>query len=432
MAIKLLRPDFANNDPNGRLRLRREALTSCNFDHRNLVRLIDFGTSKIPIGEKGHAEFYDELYIVMELVKGETLKDYLARKEILTFAEAIDIAGQIAAGLIEVHNKGVVHRDLKPANIMLTVDPAGRLVVKVLDFGAVKLIGQSPTMPLPDVDLTGQMFIGSPHYSSPESCTFKSLDGRSDIYSLGLILYEMVAGRRPFSAKDTLQSMTEHAYKAPRPLVGVSGPLRDLIARTLSKLPGDRPQSAAELIADLREIKKALGPTVNNKAPAPENQADEEDEITRVGRMRSDTEATVIAKPSRPVVRHHISIRAIVAVLTLTLSVLTSLFLVLIFVRTSLRYARADGDTEQVLKTDTPGSDEFMTTTDVNIRNRPSGFSERVGVAEKGSRVRVLEKHKNWRRIIVVHHGRDKEDPAAKDEGWVDSTNLAALTDNPI
>src|ERR1051325_8995224 len=99
----------------------------------------------------------------------------------------------------------------------------------------------------------------------------------------------MVACRRPFSAKDTLQSMTEHAYKAPRPLVGVSGALRDLIGRTLSKLPGARPQSAAKLIADLRETKKALGPTVNNKAPAPENQADEEDEITRVGRIDRKT-----------------------------------------------------------------------------------------------------------------------------------------------
>jgi serine/threonine protein kinase len=437
LAIKLLRPDFANNDPNGRLRLRREALTSCNFAHENLVRLLDFGTCKISIGENGHSEFYEEMYIAMELVEGQTLKDYLAKHGQLTFAEAIEITSQIAAGVAEVHSNSVVHRDLKPANIMLTYDRSGRLVVKILDFGAVKLIGQTPTLPLPDLELTGQMFIGSPHYSSPESCAFKSLDGRSDIYCLGLILYEMLAGCRPYEARDFLGWLSEHAYGTPRPLVGVPSVLADLVMRTLSKRPSNRPQSASDLLTSLQELRKSLGAAAEAKAQTPFTRNDDsENERTRFATNTSRIVVDVAVKGPAVRIEHRNRVldRTLIAVITLVLSVLTSLLLTFTFVRNSLRGSQAEGPDQAVSQTGEEASQgsEFLTVTDVNIRIRPSGLSEKVGLAEEGSRVRVLEKRKNWRRIIVVRHGRDKEDHDSKDEGWVDGDNLTALTDDGI
>ncbi len=433
-AIKLLRADFARNDPNGRLRLRREALTSCNFAHPNLVRLLDFGTHKVPINKNGHTEFYEELYIVMELVEGQTLKDYLAQKRQLTFGEAIEIASQILAGLAEVHSNGVVHRDLKPANIMLTHDRSGNLVVKILDFGSVKLIGQSPTLQLPDPELTGQMFIGSPKYSSPESCLLKPLDGRSDIYCLGLIVYEMLAGCGPYEAPPNfLGWLSAHAQVTPRPLHGVPQELADLIMRTLSKLPEDRHQSATELRRELNQIKKSLGSAVLQTTALPSNVAqDGEDEVTRVATSRPDRVASTADHRTR--VQPHKNLapaRTIVGIISMVVSLMMSVVLTLTFVRNS--FSDSADEEKAPSASQRPSSEnatnEFFTSTDVNIRTKPSGLSEKVGLAEKGSRVRVLEKYKNWRRIVVLSHGRDKEDPNSQDEGWIDGDNLSEVVD---
>ena len=119
-AIKLLRSDFDIADPHGRLRLRREALTACSFRHPNLVRIDDFGCNEVSVRGSSEACSFEELFIVMELLEGESLKDYLRRQGKLAPQDAVLIVRQVLQGLVEIHDQGVVHRDLKPANIMLT------------------------------------------------------------------------------------------------------------------------------------------------------------------------------------------------------------------------------------------------------------------------------------------------------------------------
>src|SRR5688572_5563680 len=125
--------------PTGKLRLRREALTACSFRHPNLVRIDDFGCNEVSGHGSSAAGSFEELFIVMELLEGESLKDYLRRQPKLSPQDAVLIVRQVLQGLVEIHDQGVVHRDLKPANIMLTQDREGNLVVKIVDFGSVKI-----------------------------------------------------------------------------------------------------------------------------------------------------------------------------------------------------------------------------------------------------------------------------------------------------
>lgn len=251
-AMKLLRPEFANADPHGRFRLRREALTACSFDHPNLVRIYDFGTNVVTVREAESSRTYDELYIVMELSRGQNLRDFLKLSGPVPLKQCLAIGKQIAEGLAEIHAKGVVYRDLKPANTMLTFDHKGELLVKIVDFGTVKLTGQR--RPVGELDLTGSMFIGSPLYAPPESCMVKTVDQRGDLYSLGLILYEMIAGRRAFNATDFPTLLNQQAYAVPPPLIGPPQALVDLIMRALQKDPKDRPQSAGEFVVALQAL----------------------------------------------------------------------------------------------------------------------------------------------------------------------------------
>lgn len=255
-AMKLLHPEFVNADPHGRFRLRREALTACSFDHPNLVRIYDFGTNVVTVSEPGSSRTYDELYIVMELSRGQNLRDFLKLSGPVPLKQCLAIGKQIAEGLAEIHAKGVVYRDLKPANTMLTFDHKGELLVKIVDFGTVKLTGQPPAVG--ELDLTGSMFIGSPLYAPPESCMVKPVDQRGDLYSLGLILYEMIAGRRAFNASDFPSLLNQQAYASPPPLVGPPQALVDLIMRALRKDPKDRPQTAGEFVVAMQAIEDSL------------------------------------------------------------------------------------------------------------------------------------------------------------------------------
>jgi serine/threonine protein kinase len=251
-AIKLLAPEHATSDPQARTRLRQEALTECDFDHPNLVRLFDFGTNVVTIEENGRVRDYDELYIVMELLRGQSLKHLLTPRRPLMPETAITIAAQLADGLAEIHSKRVVHRDLKPENVLLCEDHKGDLLVKIVDFGAVKMLRTSAVAGA--IDLTKAMFVGSPVYASPENCKGEPIDERSDIYSLGLIIYEMVAGRRAFEDRGFLTLLNSHAYETPRPLIGIPKALAELTMAALEKDPARRPQTAKEFADNLRDL----------------------------------------------------------------------------------------------------------------------------------------------------------------------------------
>lgn len=495
-AMKLLRPDSPDPDPYSRLRLRREALTACRFDHPNVVRIYDFGTNIISIRENGEVKTVGELYIVMEFISGQTLKEYLKENNPLPVEEAVAIAIQIADGLAEVHGQGVIIRDVKPENAMLPPDRNGRRQVKLVDFGAVKLSGQVAEEV--DPDLTRGMFIGTALYASPELCKGTPLDERSDIYSLGVILYEMLAGCTPFLPSDWAKLLYQHAHMSPPPLENVPPALASLVDRTLSKNPDERPQSAAEFATILRDFahSSVISPTLVAKTAFVEaltlarGEAGEEEEtryapLPRAGSIHNSnlygTNSGVTAKkkvadqglkaggksadaakvssppaagqpkgavqgragrkagrPATDASMHvaglRITPRTFAATILLIASLAGSLFQLWRLAQAASPEATqveavggSDADAPPTVSSEV--GDELITTTDVNIRFSHSGKSKVIGLAEKGSRVRILEKHRNWRRVSVIEHGRDKEDPESADQGWIYGDYLA-MPDN--
>jgi len=256
-AIKLQRFDRNDGDPNGGARLRREASIASELDHPNIVRIYDFGTSVVSVHEQGHTRTESELFIAMEMLEGRPLDQYIKLNGPLPPQDAVLIAQQIAKGLAALHAHGVIHRDLKPANVMLTINRQGELTVKIIDLGTVKHVD---TQVLPnDLNLTGGSFIGSYPYASPEMCRHDPLTTRSDIYSLGLILYEMLAGRRAFGSKLLPELVFKQTFEEPPPLVGIQEPLVSLVAEMLKKDPTQRLQSATEFIERCAEVACVTG-----------------------------------------------------------------------------------------------------------------------------------------------------------------------------
>jgi serine/threonine protein kinase/tetratricopeptide (TPR) repeat protein len=254
VAVKAL-PQHLANDPDALARFEREARAVAALSHPNILAIYDVGTDR------------GLTYAVMELLEGETLRSRLARGA-LPWRDAAEIGAAIADGLSTAHAKGIVHRDLKPDNIFLTTD--GR--PKVLDFGLAShaLTGPADTETVPATRTNPGTVMGTVGYMSPEQVRGQPAGAAADMFSLGCVLYEMVAGRPPFARETAAQTMTAILEQAPAPLSTANTPVpRELdrvIARCLEKHPGARMQSARDLAFTLRNV--ARGSSVANAAPS--------------------------------------------------------------------------------------------------------------------------------------------------------------------
>jgi serine/threonine-protein kinase len=230
VAIKTIRLDVENGE--GLLvRLRREAKSVGQLEHPNIVTLYDAGEAE------------GLFYLAMQFIQGETLQNLLDRQRYFALREVLEIFAQICSGLDYAHQRGVIHRDIKPANIMITNDG----VVKLTDFGIAKLAGTGTTS-------TG-LVVGTPSYMSPEQALGKTLDGRSDIFSLGSILYEMMTGEKAFPGQNVTTVMYKIVHEPPMPLAvlqpGLDPAVEAIVLKALAKHPDQRFQTCSELAGAL-------------------------------------------------------------------------------------------------------------------------------------------------------------------------------------
>jgi serine/threonine-protein kinase len=234
VAIKVLREQYASDEGFIR-RFRREAQSAASLSHQNIVSIYD-------VGKDGNED-----YIVMEYVKGQTLKDIIRTQAPLSQDKAIHIVRQIAEALVHAHANNIIHRDIKPQNILIA--PDGR--AKVTDFGIARAASSAT------VTHTGDI-VGSVHYLSPEQAKGSQTTEQSDIYSLGIILYELIAGRLPYDGDTAITIALKHIQEEvelPGKLVaGVSPELETVIMKALAKSLQDRYKSAAEFLEDLDRI----------------------------------------------------------------------------------------------------------------------------------------------------------------------------------
>jgi serine/threonine-protein kinase len=237
VAVKVLRHDLAR-DPSFQVRFRREAQAAASLNHPAIVAVYDTGEDRTPTGATP--------YIVMEYVEGETLRDVLRREGRLTPERAMALSADICGALDFSHRNGIVHRDVKPGNVMIT--PQG--TVKVMDFGIARAVSDSAaTM------TSTAAVIGTAQYLSPEQARGESVDARSDVYSMGCLVYELVTGAPPFSGDSPVAVAYQHVREDPRLPSSINpeipGELDAILLKAMSKNPANRYQSAAEMRNDL-------------------------------------------------------------------------------------------------------------------------------------------------------------------------------------
>ena len=250
VAVKIMHPRLVE-DESARIRFEREAKALGRLQHLNAVAVTDFGKTGDGL-----------VYIVMELLEGRTLRDTLAREAPLEVARAVSLMLQATAAVAAAHEAGIIHRDLKPANILVTQSTDVPSIVKVLDFGIAKLAAETLDDDHMALTQLGTM-LGTPRYMSPEQCDGLELTPAADVYSLGVILYEMLTGMTPFSGPTPLAIALKQSTEFPRPpreiVSSIPEDLEHLILHTLEKRPEDRPANAAALRHELLEIADRLG-----------------------------------------------------------------------------------------------------------------------------------------------------------------------------
>ena len=325
VAVKVLRPEFVD-DEEFLGKFKREAEAVASLSHPNIVNVYD-------VGEDGKVH-----YIVMELVEGQNLKDIIKNEGTLDEYTALDITKQIAKALGAAHKKGIIHRDIKPHNILISNE--GRLV-KVTDFGIAKAVSSST------MTSTGSI-IGSVHYFSPEQAKGKYVGNTTDLYSLGIVLYEMIIGRVPFRGDSpisiALQHINDEIEFTQEEKVAIPQSVRNIIKKLTSKSSDDRYQGADELIEDIEyieknidldfikeydnyatkkidesEITKAINQNMN-KAPTKTDDYEEDEDIVRRTPKRRNNKNK---KEDSPKTKRMLKIAAIV----LTLILLAQIFL---------------------------------------------------------------------------------------------------------
>ncbi len=252
-AIKVILPDLVGNDPELVTRFRQEALAAAAIRHQNVVGVSDYGVAQ------GTMPF-----LVMEYVEGESLHDLLAREKLLSPEKALDIMAAIAAGVGAAHSQKIVHRDLKPLNVMILKGKSNLSeAVKILDFGLAKIKSGELLGSFIQAQTTGLM--GSPYYMAPEQWADEEPDARSDVYSLGVMLYQMIAGDVPFKGSSIPAIMKKHLSDAPPPLsdsgVKVAPQVELAIRHSLEKSPDKRTSSVEQLVEEMR---MAIGITSQN------------------------------------------------------------------------------------------------------------------------------------------------------------------------
>jgi serine/threonine-protein kinase len=235
VAVKLLPLDRAQ-DPTAVARFEREALAAAALSHPNIVAVFDFGID------------HETRFIVMEHLAGQSLADRLRERGPMPPGEAVDVARQVAAALAAAHEAGIVHRDIKPANVMLNAQGH----VKVLDFGIARLTSGIALTQTATV-------IGSASYLAPELFAGAAADARSDIYALGCVLYELLAGRPPYTGELAAAIMHQHSSATPEPLrrlnPAVPVALDELVSSMLAKRPAERPSDAGAVVAALSALR---------------------------------------------------------------------------------------------------------------------------------------------------------------------------------
>jgi len=257
-AIKVMTQSMAH-DPDAIARFNREATNAARINHPNVCAIYDFGETTDGL-----------IYLAMEFIEGQSLSDLLEQEGALPPGRAAAIFQQCGDALQAAHDLGIVHRDLKPDNIMLSRGKGGADVVKVVDFGIAKAAtgeeGQKVTK-------TG-LVVGTPEYMSPEQLAGDKLDGRSDIYSIALVLYRMLTGTLPFQADNAQEVMIKRLTDEPLPLsaarpdVAFPEQLQTVMDKALQRMPGERYASAAELARDVAQAVSGMADT----APGPDTE----------------------------------------------------------------------------------------------------------------------------------------------------------------
>ncbi|WP_316293138.1 serine/threonine-protein kinase, partial [Clavibacter michiganensis] len=285
VAIKILKDEYLG-DPGFLERFRAEARHAALVNHEGIANVFDYGE------EDGSA------FLVMELVPGEALSTILERERVLSTDKVLDIIAQTALALHAAHQAGLVHRDIKPGNLLIT--PDGR--VKITDFGIARIADQVP------LTATGQV-MGTVQYLSPEQASGHPASPSTDVYSMGIVAYECLAGRRPFTGESQVAIAMAQINELPPELpVTVAEPVRNLVMSCIAKKPADRPQSAAHLARAAQALRRgdvatatiAVAAVAGAAALADPGTPTQATQLMPSGRRAADTGATTVLASSAP------------------------------------------------------------------------------------------------------------------------------------